>query len=315
VLDRAGNIVVACLESNNGLKIYLERWTGTGWQSFGPGVPTNVGLFTIVFDSTNSPFVIIPTSLDSDGGLNGCVGDSVILRRNSTTAKWTTLRTGFATRDIAADKNGFVYASIYNQVTGNNGRNWERFSTFQQNNAICELAFNRSDNLVATWYDLRSENSSWVFSTYNGEGWSDQRYNPWNLRSPYTFDKNNRLVTHQPFNGGQQVTRGDQNLSTPFFEQFIQSIAVDKVNRPIIITSFYGSDQERDIFAKRWTGTTWTNLGGAIDRVTTRSTDNGNLLVDGNGTIYAAWQECVGIFSSSPYGCTNNNIYVSKFVP
>jgi hypothetical protein len=323
VLDRNGKLVAAWLENNNGLKVYLERWTGTRWESFGPGVPTNVGLFSLAFDTTNSPLIITPSSSDN-GSIDGCSGDSVVLRRDSKTGAWSTIKIlPNAARSIASDKKGFVYIVTQEAELNENvskilswdGKVWKTVNVFrrsdtiggQYNPFVCRISFNSLGQMVVVG---AGQSLPYAFYTYSGKSW-ESGFGYDSIFNVFAFDKQNRLVTH--IQG--QVTRNNQNLGEPFAETFIQSLSVDNLNRPIIATRSYTNSDVGDIFVKRWSGSTWLNLGSAVDRVTTRFADLGQVLVSNDGTIYTAWQECVGVFDPSLFSCTNYNVYVSKYVP
>lgn len=337
VLDRSGNLVVAWIENNNGLKIYLERWTGTGWQSFGPGVPIKVGLFNIAFDRTNSPVIITPSSSDN-GSIDGCGGDGFVLRRDSKSGVWTTIRNlPFAARGITADKNGYVYivtqgfntntSTIFHRILRWDGQAWQNFGTFLPRNSegepyiggVCNISLDNIGRLVLTGIGNPFPELYYSFHTYNGTAWQYTAgyISEWSIFNPVAFDKQNKIVTSQG-SGGGQILRGTQTLGNPFISTTITGIAVDSANRPLLVSAAYDGEDEGDVLVKRWTGSAWVNLGGVVDRLPSRfaatfTSNNGPLLVDSQGTIYIAWQECVGI--SSDFDCTNWNVYVSKYVP
>jgi hypothetical protein len=117
--------------------------------------------------------------------------------------------------------------------------------------------------------------------------------------------------------GGEAVAvgQGDKGLGDSLITTLFPSLTVDPLNRPIITLGVKGSGTANsDLIVKRWNGSRWTTLGGVVDRIATRNVDRNKILVDSKGVIYAIWQECAGSISAET-GCSNNNIYVSKYVP
>lgn len=62
----------------------------------------------------------------------------------------------------------------------------------------------------------------------------------------------------------------------------------------------------RDIYVKRWNGSTWTNYGSGtpLDKSASNSAAQPSLVLDSNNRPYVAWTERVG---------TTNNIYVKRW--
>lgn len=337
VLDRSGKLVVVWLEDG---KVYLERWTGTGWQSFGQGFPIKVGLISIAFDRTNSPVIITPASSEN-GTINGCGGDSIVVRRDSKTGIWSTIKTlPAAARGLTSDKDGFVYIVVpdvnkqtnegFHRILRWDGQTWKSFSSFLPRNSsgqpyivgVCNISLDNIGRLVLISRGSPSPQYDSSFHSYNGTAWQyTAGYDStWDIFYPFAFDKQNKITTNQLLNGGQQIIQGTQKIGDPFFDRTITGITVDSTNRPLVASVPYDGEEKGNVFIKRWTGSTWENLGGVLDRIPSRfaavslGTYAKPLLVDSQGTIYVVWSECFGTYSES-LGCSNWNVYVSKYVP
>jgi hypothetical protein len=341
LFDRSGNLVAAWAENNNGWRVYLERWTGTTWQSFGGTTPpaSSSSYFSIVFDNTDAPII----SNYSNPARNG-VG---VYRRDPVTKIWKQLGISFSgPANIAADKNGAVYSILHsnlsfqgelplgkNLVRRWNGSSWQTLYTFQKrlNNVdipLDSLSF-KSDGKPAVFWTYPDSSFTQEISFWNGTSWDDVFSLSLGLNSgALGLDKKDQRLGFRTFSNGDGTSavfpfQADNGLTpdvnNPLTTTAFPTLTVDNLNRPIITLGVKGTDtNNNDLIIKRWNGSRWVSLGGVVDRVASRDVGGfgvaAAVVVDRQGVVYAVWKECVGTISPST-GCSNNNIYVSKFVP
>jgi hypothetical protein len=321
LFDRSGNLVTAWIEDNNGWKLYLERWTSTGWQTFGVGFPISqsaiVPLFKVAFDKTNQPVVVT----------YGEIG--LVVYRRESAGVWKPLGEHFfGASDIVSDKNGDIYRVASDQGTQEqliqpwNGSSWQTVYKFQrvidgQNIGVIALLFNSKGKPVVKWRSPFDANlrSNVFLSAWNGSSWDDL---PLGFTDFITLDKKDQAIGYD-FNAQDRsifAVQGDQILGT-LATNSLPYLTVDNLNRPLV-TANSGTRTSGNVVVKRWTGNSWVQLGGILDRVTSRDASvapfNSPLITDSKNTLYAAWMECAGVVDPND-GCTNWNVYVSKYVP
>jgi hypothetical protein len=333
VLDKSGNLVVTWLEDG---KIYLERWTGTAWQGITPGLPSASGAaprrifagFNLVFDTTNSPVISTKTT-------NGVA----VYRRNPQNNMWQQLGATFngPAGALSTDKNGAVYSVLFangkNVIRRWTGTTWQSVYTFQKTVFLPGPDVNVPIAVYALGF--KSDGKPFVKFQYPGQPGEGESLSVWNGTS--WDDRGSALVSADLDKQGQDLLlsvdlsqlfatnaslkprQGNTDLSAtnpPLVSNFpllLATLTVDNLNRPIITTGKTGiGSNNNDLVIKRRTGGVWVTLGGVLDRVTTRNVTYPSVLVDGKGTAYAVWQECVAVANQT---CTNYNIYVSKYVP
>jgi hypothetical protein len=341
LLDRSGNLIAAWSENKDGWRVYLERWTGTTWQSFGAGSPASTyEYFSIVFDNTNNPVVSSYTT-------NGVA----VYRREPVSQTWKKLGATFdGSVRIAADTNGAVYSVRHanlkfeqglprgrNLIRRWNGSSWQTVYTFQKTveakGSVVDIPLDgltfKSDGKPAVFWTYPDSSFTQTISFWNGTSWDDVFSLSLGLNSgALGLDKKDQRLGFRTFSNGDGTSavfpfQADNGLTpdvnNPLPTTTFPTLTVDNLNRPIITLGVKGSGTANgDLIIKRWNGSSWVNLGGVVDRIPSRDVGssfglNSRVLVDGKGTIYAIWKECVGTIIAT--GCTNNNIYVSKFVP
>lgn len=86
------------------------------------------------------------------------------------------------------------------------------------------------------------------------------------------------------------------------------SLAIDNQNRQVVVWEEQQSNHSLGIYVKRWDGTTWQALGGALERDVTRDGINPAIAIDAQDRPVVVWNERVG--SSS---VLNYNIYVKRW--
>jgi hypothetical protein len=89
-----------------------------------------------------------------------------------------------------------------------------------------------------------------------------------------------------------------QNAYTP-------SMALDNAGNPVVSWFEYESGfTNSNIYVKRWNGTSWVQLGSALDVNITRDAFAPSLALDSSGNPVVSWNEFDG---------TSNNIYVKRW--
>jgi hypothetical protein len=347
LLDRSGNLVAAWQEpeTSDSSRTYLERWTGSSWQSFGKIFPVNAGF--IGFDNSNNP-VIVKTTFTT-------TLESGISRWDANSKTWKQLGNSFTGYVATLDKNGAVYRIVYDKLVNNsdysspptvrgknliqrwNGSIWQTVYTFQKtieakgdvrDIPLTSLTF-KNDGKPAAYWTYPDSSFAQYISVWNGTSWNDVFSLSLGLNGGgLGLDKKDQQLGFRTFSNGDGTLavfpfQGNKGLVTdvnsPLITTTSPTITVDNLNRPIITLGVKGSGtNNNDLVIKRWNGSSWVSLGGVVDRIPSRDVGssfglNSRVLVDGQGTIYAIWKECVGTIVAT--GCTNNNIYVSKYVP
>lgn len=341
--DRQGNLIAAWEEPETGSdyypnrRFYLERWNGTGWQSFGKIFPVNAGL--IGFDLANSPVVVRPTSTPNS---------QVVSRWDATSKTWKNLGNAFVGRNAVITKGGVIYRVVEDNlvndsdfssppsVRGKNliqrwsGTNWQTVYTFQKTVGVSggridvpiSLGFKSDDITPVAYWTYPDQSFTQEISIWNGKTWADT----YSLSlagfssGMLVLDKKDQRLGFKTF--GERFStfpfQGDKSLLADPNKPLENGnyITVDNANRPIISFNQAGSSTyDSNLVVQRWTGSDWVQLGGILDRVASRFTTNPFIVTDSKNTLYATWLECVELDTTNSGRCKNTNVYVSKFVP
>jgi hypothetical protein len=339
-LDRSGSLVAAWQEpeTSDSSRTYLERWTGSSWQSFGKIFP--VGANFVGFDASNSPVIVQTTFTGTTV--------SIISRWDATGKTWKQLGGSFTGYVAAVDKNGAVYRIVHDKLVNNsdysvpptvrgknliqrwNGSVWQTLYTFQKtidtggdviDIPLTSLIF-KSDGKPAAYWTYPDSSFAVTLIAWNGTAWVDSCSvsNAGSRSGSVTLDKKDQCLGFRSF--GEEFStfpfQGNKSLLTDTNNPLgdISTITVDNLNRPLIILNQRGStDADRNLVVQRWTGSVWAQLGGNLDRVATRNAFQGSLITDSKNTLYAIWLECTEIDTNDTRLCKNSNVYVSKYVP
>jgi hypothetical protein len=302
LLDRNGNLVVAWKEYNNGPKVYMERWTNTGWQGLAKVFPLKVDYpdYSIVFDSSNSPVI--------GSAMNDLTREVAVYRFDNVSKTWKQLGANFTgSSKIAADKNGFVYSVQGSTIRRWSGSSWQTVRTYQATDGSSISLFNtlsfKSDGITPV-LNVSLDMYTAALAVWNGSKWERICHTYRGALASTVLDRKDQCFG---YDGSLDLYQGSQPLDK--FGVQVASTTFSRSNRPIA-TIDYGED----IIVKRWSGSAWVQLGGIVDRVATRNVNiySASLLVDGNNTLYAAWSECVD-YDAVATRCNNFNIYVSKY--
>jgi hypothetical protein len=343
LLDRQGNLIAAWDEPETTsdyypYRTYLERWNGTSWQSFGKIFPVSAGF--IGFDATNNPLIIQTTS--TFGLLQ-----SVISSWDATSKTWKNLGNTFVGNNAVVNKNGVVYRVVQDKLINDidfssppsvrgknliqrwNGSSWQTAYTFQKTIGVSSgridipirLGFKSDGITPVAYWTYPDQSSEQNISFWNGTSWVDTYRlgfaGPTN--GILALDKKDQRLGFKTFGGtfSTYPFQGDKSLLADPNKPLENGdyITTDTANRPLIsFTQVGSSTNDTNLVVQRWTGTVWVQLGGILDRVPTRFVGSSVILTDSKNTLYTAWLECVGTFSDQT-GCSNYNIYVSKYVP
>lgn len=69
------------------------------------------------------------------------------------------------------------------------------------------------------------------------------------------------------------------------------SLALDNAGNPVISWQEDVSNTTRNVYVKRWTGTTWVRLGGALNIKSTSRASDSSLALDSSGNPVVSWSE------------------------
>ncbi len=353
LLDRTEKPVVASLEDDNkgNYKMYFQTWTGTTWQSFAPSlVVSRSGYpsFDFQVDLNNRPVVFAKPASASQYGVyryeNGAwkrLGNPSDSGGNLTIANNGNIYT------LVSD-----YTKNKSFIRRWNGSSWQTDYTFQKitttdylgnplsggpiAHAASSLKFTKTNKPVVTW-GLTSD--EWGFASspptqvevWNGSVWQDGG----EFQQTGILDKNDNIVSASiPYQyssalgcTGMDVSQNNKNLKeipdVSVNSGF--SLAVDTSNHPVVahtIRCVRGADSskdkedvqaKRDLVVRRWSGSSWQTVGGVVDRIANQGAESEAMAIDSKNTIYVLFRQCATFNAQG--NCTNNNLYLSKYVP
>lgn len=116
-----------------------------------------------------------------------------------------------------------------------------------------------------------------------------------------------RNVYVKRWDGGSWVQLGAALNATTGDGAQNASLAVDGSGNPVVAWEediLKGTDYQSDVYVKRWNGTTFVQLGGALDVSLSRNALYPSLAVDSVGNPVVAWTE---------YDNQNSNLYVKRW--
>jgi hypothetical protein len=107
------------------------------------------------------------------------------------------------------------------------------------------------------------------------------------------------------WNGFSWVQLGGALEVDPNEIGLVPVIAINKQNRPVVAWQ-QTSPFTYTTYAKRWNGTSWDQLGGALDRNINNSAGSPSIVMNSGGNPVVSFNEFVG---------TQHNVYVKRWVP
>lgn len=252
-INSRGEPLVAWREKTDSgeFNIYASHWTGSDWEALGGAInsaPYNASstlnlypsnLFHMLrLDSTNNPIV---AWIHPDGQEPG------IYVKRWTTNQWMSVGTPLN----AFPGTSSIPVSVSLSITTN-------------------------DSPVVAWEQQNPSTSSYFIhvGTWNGQAWSE-------YGAPL-------LMSRQ---GGD---------ARPV-------LALDRTNKPVVAWADYSSDRKFDgINVRRWNGSSWDELGSAVDANPSASTEASQprLILDASDNPVIAWSETDG---------TANNVYARRW--
>lgn len=348
LLDRKEKPVVATLEDDTkgNYRVYFQKWTGTAWQVFAPSIiSASSSSFDFQIDLKNRPVVAV--TKNTRNGLE----DFVYRYENSS---WKQLGDPTNTPnvspfiDLVIAPNGNIFALTSDDAANKsfirrwNGATWQTDYTFQKTTTYqgetfthkaTSLTFTKTSRAVVTW-QLSSE--EWPYAAtpeFYMEVWNDSAWVSLNAGGSWgevILDKNDKVL--EAFVGAQESSSISCGMSV-WHDRVLLSglkdatksssyaLAVDSGNRPIVAhTVRCVSDEngwndvpesQQDLVVRRWSGSKWQTLGGVVDRLTHRGASSVAFALDSKNVTYVLFTQCAS--SGSP--CTNQNLYLSKYVP
>jgi hypothetical protein len=350
LLDRTEKPVVASLEDDNkgNTKVYLQKWTGTAWQSFAPSmiVARSSTSFDFQIDLNNRPVVAVTKTTSS--GL-----EDVVYRYENNTWKQLGDPSNAPNLsplvDLVIAPNGNIFTLVQDTTLNKSyirrwtGATWQTLYTFQKvttynsetfSHGARSLLFTKTSRPVVTW-QLSGE--EWPYAATPDsyvEVWNDSSWTTmggiWGGRM--ILDKKDKILhsviarqESSAMNCGMSVSQGENSLTRLDDTDGTYDIAVDPNNRPIVAYDInctpnsHGGwdptleDSQIDLVVKRWSVSSWQTLGGVVDRVANRGAYSVALAVDSKNTIYSLFTQCATANENG--NCANYNLYLSKYVP
>ncbi len=297
-LDSAGNPVVAWQESDGPSNIYVQRFNGTSWVNVGSGVLSGS---SVTGSNAESPSL----ALDSSGNpvvawreFDGAVNKIYVQKFNG--SSWGNVGTGVLT------------------VIGATGDSSE--SSYYPLNRRLSLALDGLGNPVVAWRDYTGSSPNIYLQQFNGSSWvnlgaatldtnlANSAFSPsvsfingslsvaW--QEGLSFDSDSLYVkkyitnSWQDMGGLLDVAGGQSALNS--------SIARKTNNNPVVAWDEDDSvSGTRNVYVKEWTGTAWSSLAGAVDRIN-GDAENPSIAMRSDNRPVVAWQE-------------NNNVYVRRW--
>ncbi len=334
-LDSSGNPVVSWEEYDGAsFNIYVKRWNGRSWVQLGTflDVNTNRDAYnpSLALDSSGNPVVSWHES-------DGTSGNIYVKRWNgrswvqlgTTFLDVKTNQNAFIP-SLALDSSGNPVVSWYEYdgtsdniyVKRWNGSSWVRLGTFLDVNTDKwarnpSLALDSSGNPVVSWYESDGTYDNIYVKQWNGRSWVLVGSNPLDTSlnndafSPSLSLVNGSLaVAWQQRSGGSDIyvkkyiTNSWQDLGDLLDVIGVQSavnssIARKSNNNPVVAWDEADAvSGTRNVYVKEWTGSSWSALAGALDRIAGNA-ENPSVALRSNMPV-VAFQE-------------NTNVYVRRW--
>jgi hypothetical protein len=121
----------------------------------------------------------------------------------------------------------------------------------------------------------------------------DSNGNPVVIFSEYKADTDSDVVYVRKWTGSAWQQLGGSLMLDPTISSGTKQIALDSSNNPVVVWNEYKGNH--NLYAKKWNGSAWQQLGGALDIDLTQSASNPSLAMTPDGAAVVAWQEFDGV--------------------
>lgn len=248
------------------------------------------------------------------------------------------LTAGTSAQSLAVDGSGnqVVAWSESNGTSTNiyvkrwNGSSWAQVGTtflnVNTNKDATEpaLKLDSSGNPVVAWKELDGNTNRIYAKRWNGSAWvqigSNALSGSLNAETPsLALDASGdpvvtwRTVSASPLFSNIQVARWDgstwiniggkldvNDSGNTDFLSFNPSVALTSSGNPVVAWS-ETDGTSRNIYVKRWDGSTWAQVGGKLDANTDKNAFRPSLALDGSGNPVVAWNEAATNSAGSVY--------------
>jgi hypothetical protein len=282
-----GNIAVAWVEDTSGIgldNIYVKTNYTTAWEPLGGTLNTSVNNIAIAASITrksdNTPVVAWQETVGSstDIYVKQRVGSSWVALGG---AVETSQATNASNPDLAMrsdDKPVIALGDDSNIVVKQwSGSLWTSIGgvldiVTANISGGASLALDSSNNPVVAWHENVSTSATPLYNIY---------VKKWNGTAWVTYDG---------------TTTPLDIVSTK--DALLPSLALDSSGNPTVAWAEDVStttSKTYNVYVKKWTGSTWTQLGGAVDITVANSTVNPAIALESNGTPVVAIQDLSNI--------------------
>jgi Secretion system C-terminal sorting domain len=110
------------------------------------------------------------------------------------------------------------------------------------------------------------------------------------------------------WNGGNWVAIGVQINNGGDVRSL--SLAIDSTNMPYVVLEEFKGGSSRDVYVKRWNGTSWSMLGAKI--VSDAPANNPSIAIGPSNEVYVSWTTLVGGFEQIRVSRLDNGSWVSE---
>ncbi len=276
--DGEGNLVVAWIDAD---MVYAKRRTAADWTVLGDGLMSDSRVYqpSLALLPDGNPVL----AFQDGGGLTSVPGVIRVLRWEDGWIDLGPVNTpgrDAAAPSVATDQAGLVYVSWFefDGVSSNvyvkrwDGENWQPLGDaldieLSKTAAFPSLDVSPQGTPSVAWYEARARDGDDLSRQLHVKRWTGATWE--RLGGPLNINEDERAD--------------------------MLSLAVDHQGDPVVVWSEYNQETgSNNIYVKGWTGTTWQQLGGTLDKQLSQRAVYPAIAVDAARRISVAWYESFG---------------------